>query len=120
MKPLARLLIPIAITIGLVLLPGGCPVTVPQLELSAPAPGSYWVTVQDGQLYYFEPAQERGDQGEWLALHEDGEWYVGPGFYRLADDLTWSRDGELEGVTLDEALQLHDPPPAVPSYQESQ
>ncbi|MFQ5806658.1 MAG: hypothetical protein ACE5I3_09430 [Phycisphaerae bacterium] len=95
---------------GLVL--GGCPLEAPPVDETAPAPGTYYVEQWQGKLYYYQLAAVRGAAGRWIELHEGGAWYVGPGFYRLSDDRVWSRDDNAEGLTLDDIIQLHDPPPA--------
>jgi hypothetical protein len=118
MKPASRFLVPIVAMVALVLAPGGCPVAAPQLELPTPTPGSYWITEDAGQLYYFQFPQDRDEQGQWIPLDDQADWFEGPGFYRLDEDLTWSPDVEFEGMTLDELLQVYDPPPAVPDSKE--
>jgi hypothetical protein len=93
---------------------GGCPTTVEPLD-SAPVavePGSYWVADQDGGLAYFELPKHRGAAGRWIALEEaDNGWFSGPAFYIFDDAEGWRRDSDAEGMTLDEAIQLHDPAP---------
>jgi hypothetical protein len=94
---------------------GGCPLPVPVDEATlTPAPGTYFVEQREDKLYYYDLAVVRGAEGRWVALDDDGMWFTGPGFYELSEDHVWSRDEDTEGLTLDEVIQLHDPPPAVP------
>jgi len=111
----------------LALLPGGCPVEIaaPPTEPPALAPGLYWVTRHQGQLYCFDLPKQRGQPGRWLTLPSgaDPAWFVGEGLYELRSDLTWTiiqaaagyggaADGDATDIlTLDDILALHDPPP---------
>lgn len=98
-------------------LPGiaGCPLEPPPDEQLAalPAPGTYYVAESGGTLWYLSLAEFRGEPHRWLPLPEGGEWYTAPGFYRLSADGVWSADEESADLTLDELLQLHDPPPVI-------
>ncbi len=125
----------------LALLPGGCPVEIaaPSGEPLALAPGRYWITQHQGQLYYFDLPEQRGQPGRRLTLPAgaglppqaalpgaDPAWFVGEGLYELRPDLTWtviqaaaSSDDAADAdateiLTLDAILQLHDPPPPPP------
>lgn len=104
--------------IGLgLLVAGGCPMVVPLVgdALLGPDPGTYYVERADGELSYYQLPEVRGQDGSWVRLTDDGEWYVGAGFYRLSEDYEWSWDEASEGLTLDDFLQLYDPLPAVPA-----
>lgn len=103
------------LSVGLMAL-GGCPLEAPLVDDVEPGaePGTYYVEQVEGKLYYYELAEVRGAENRWIELSEEGEWYVGPGVYRLREDHTWSRDADAEGLTLDEIIQLHDAPPPVP------
>jgi hypothetical protein len=93
---------------------GGCPQLAPPTDdvAIAPEPGRYYVEQFDGKLSYYRLSEWRGDESGWVELDDEGTWYTGPGFYVLSDDYVWSRDEDTEGMTLDDAIQLHDPPPA--------
>ena len=103
--------------IGLgLLVAGGCPMVVPLVgdALPGPQPGTHYVERSDGELFYYQLPEVRGQDGSWVRLTDDGAWYVGAGFYRLSEDYEWSWDQASEGLTLDDFLQLYDPLPAVP------
>lgn len=101
--------------VGLLTLGGCLPlVPLPDELTTLPEPGTYYVERHAGQLYYYQLAEVRGENDQWVALSADGAWYAGPGFYRLSEELTWSADESAEGLTLDDFIQLHDPPPAPP------
>jgi hypothetical protein len=94
---------------------GGCPLTAPLNEaMILPTPGTYYIEQCGEQLCYYELPAVRGTEGRWVALPDDGPWFTGSGFDELSEDHVWSRDEDAEGMTLDEVIQLHDPPPAVP------
>lgn len=113
------------------LLAGGCPSegTFPPTGAPTPPPGRYWIAERDGELYYFDLPGQRGDSAEWVALRADDPhspahaWYLGEGLYEQREDLTWtlielapsvagsSDANATDALTLDELLQLHDPPP---------
>lgn len=76
-----------------------------------PTPGTYYVEQQEGKLEYYELPDVRGADGRWIELDDEGVWFTVPGFYRLSEDYVWSRDASAEGLTLDDFIQLHDPPP---------
>ncbi len=104
--------------IGLgLLLVAGCPMAAPPIDdaMLGPEPGTYYVDQVEHKLFYFQLAQTRGEESGWVRLHDDGGWYEEPGFYELAEDRAWSWDEDTEGLTLDEFVQLHDPPPPVPA-----
>ncbi|MBU0640288.1 MAG: hypothetical protein KKB50_15585 [Planctomycetes bacterium] len=117
-KP-ARLKACAATLLVVAMLTGGClpipeDLTLAPQEPVAASPGTYWLDQQDGELFYFEFPPQRGTGGRWMLLDETvGDWFTGPGFYELSEDLSWSRDPDWDGVTLDEVMQLYDPPPAV-------
>lgn len=94
----------------------GCPMTAPLVDdtLLGLQPGSYYLDQVDGKLCYYQLPPWRGDESGWVALNDDGPWYQGPGFYELSEDYGWSWDEARENLTLDEFLQLYDPPPPVP------
>ena len=97
---------------------GGCPVGVddPAQRLSdATESGQYWVEERDGGLYYFELPLQRQSAGRWTALEEESDWFSGPAFYSFSNDEGWTRAADADGLTLDDALQVHDPAPAVPN-----
>jgi len=97
---------------------GGCVMTPPVDDtMFGPEAGSYYVDQADGKLQYFQLAQTRGEPGEWIRLHTDGEWYAGAGFYVIDERGVWSQDENAIGVTLDEVIQLHDPAPAAPAAE---
>jgi len=93
--------------------PGGCLWLAPPVhELETqPAPGSYYVEEHDGHLYYYELPAFRGAAGRWVELEDGGTWFAGPGWYRFSDDYVWSPDESAADLTLDDLIQLHDPPP---------
>jgi hypothetical protein len=91
---------------------GGCQLLPPPADIPLlPPPGTYYLEAQDGQLYFYQLAEVRGANNEWVALPDAGAWFTGPGFYRLSEDSVWSRDENTEGMTLDDLIQLHDPAP---------
>ncbi len=95
---------------------GGCPLAAPPVNdiMLGPEPGTYYVERLDGKLFYYQLERVRGEDGNWVLLNEDGDWYEGTGFYELSEDYDWSWDEDAEGLTLDELIQLHDPPPPAP------
>jgi hypothetical protein len=107
-RPLVRLLL---CTLAPAMI-AGCPVP-PTLPDDRPeSPGMYWAEYRDGELTLFELPRYRGEQGAWHTLGPDlPEWYGGPGLYLLSEDGSWSRLTTDRTLTLDEVIQLHDPPP---------
>lgn len=105
----------ITLLVGLCAL-GGCPMQSVPLDEQAVvlAPGTYYVEQYDDTLYYYDLAEVRGADQGWVPLLDEGEWFAGPGFYRLSKDYTWSRDENAADMTLDDIIQLHDPPPPAP------
>ena len=95
---------------------GGCPMATPLGDgtLLGPEPGTYYVERVDGKLLYYQLAELRGDDDRWAELSDESGWFDGPGFYRLSADFVWSPDENAEGLTLDDLIQLNDPPPAPP------
>jgi len=93
----------------------GCPLA-PMVDgvSQGTEPGTYYVDRVDGALSYLELAGVRGGENRWVALAGSGAWYDGPGVYRLSGGSAWSRDENAREVTLDDWLQVYDPPPAVP------
>jgi hypothetical protein len=77
----------------------------------APAPGTYYVEQREGGLFYYQLAEMRGAEGRWVELYDNGAWFAGPGFYRLSEERVWAPDENAAGLTLDDIIQLHDPPP---------
>jgi hypothetical protein len=97
---------------------GGCPVTESALLVapgadqpanSITSPGTYWVEQAAAKLRAYEPPVQRNVDGQWIGVASaDASWFSGPAFYTLADDLTWSRAHEFDGLTLDDLLQVYD------------
>lgn len=120
MRRVAHLVIVSTAMIAAGLLAGCCPGFTDYLvlggqETPSPETGSYWVEMRNGQLHYFELPEERNVSGRWIALGDDlTDWFDGPAFYLYSAEKGWSRDPDAEGITLDDVLQLYDPPPAVP------
>jgi hypothetical protein len=114
--------------LALALLVGGCPVTDSAILTGeqptdaaasrpdqAPSPGTYWVEQNAAGLVYFEPPAQRNTPGRWTALlEEEALWFSGPAFYTRDPVDQWSRAHELDGLTLDDLMQVYDAPPAVP------
>jgi hypothetical protein len=108
-----RRLIPISFTAA-ALLAGGCPVQS-DVQVTTLPPGQYWVEQQAEKLVALELPAQRGDETRWTAVDEAAaSWFDGPALYALSDEFQWSRDPTADGFTLDDVIQLHDPPPPVP------
>ena len=76
--------------------------------------GDYWAEYADGTLAIFELPRYRGAAGAWLtAATPQPEWYTGPALYEVKEDGTWTRLTSDANLTLDDIIQLYDPPPAV-------
>lgn len=76
-------------------------------------PGTYFVEQRSDKLFAFQLPEVRGEEGQWIEITERGLPFNGQGLYRLSNDFEWAQ--EAAGVTLDEVIQLHDPPPAAPA-----
>lgn len=79
--------------------------------------GTYYVREADGRLAATALARVRGESTQEfdLAMEADGaDWFVGEGFYTFAEEGVWELDDSRAGQSQDDALMLHDPPPAVP------
>ena len=103
--------------LAVTIMPGGCPFQQ-ALELDDKpsakpvTPGVYWVEQFDEGLAYYEFPQTRADVGMWVTIAEDDtDWYDIPGWYELAADSAWVYLPELADITLDDAIQTHDPAP---------
>lgn len=98
---------------------GGCPFDAAVLE-SGPetrpvTPGTYWVEDQLHELVYFEFPAKRGDVGRWIPVaSDDAAWYEEPAWYDAAADGTWTRNKDLDALTLDEALAVYGATPPAP------
>lgn len=94
---------------------GGCPLVLPETQLApSPEPGTHYVARIEGELFYLQFPEVRGERHQWIELYGEGEWYTGEGFYQLSEDYVWSRDQEIGDLTIDDLIQLYDPPPPVP------
>lgn len=100
---------------GLIMLTGGCPVAPAVLGESSVPPGPYYVERLENGLHYYDLPAVRGASGRWVAILSDGEWYSGAGVYVHDERGRWCVDAASAGLTLDDLLQTHDPPPAPPS-----
>lgn len=95
----------------------GCPIDATDGAVAASLAGTYWVEYRAGALEAYVLPEFRDDEGLWLTLDtEVPDWYTGPALYELSDDGTWARltDGDL---TLDDVLQVYDPPPGPAAAQ---
>ncbi len=102
-----------AFAVGLPLaLVGGCPAVPEGIDLPASVAGTYWVEYADGALAVFELPAQRGQEGVWHRFEAaEPAWYTGPAVYEVSEDGGWVRLSTQADLTLDEVLQLHDPPP---------
>ena len=102
---------------SLLLLPGGCPLQsgVLAAQVTAPAPGVYYVEQREQGLFALELSGARADGTDWVKLESAAaSWFAADGFYELADSGAWNVDESRIDVSYDEALQLYDAAPAVP------
>lgn len=104
----------------LVLMPGvliaGCPFDAAGLIGGDTIAGTYWVEYRDGELAAFALPTYRGEAGTWHTLTTARPaWYTGPALYEVNADGSWERLTDDPNLTLDDVLQLHDPPPAPPA-----
>ncbi len=102
----------------------GCPVDSTSLQLGETAGGDsglkaasdgreYWVEYADGTLAMFELPQYRGQEGSWQRVaRSEPAWYTGPALYAVDADGAWTRLTDDSNLTLDDVIQLYDPPPA--------
>ncbi len=98
----------------------GCPVDSTQLPAVDSVAGTYWVEYQDGQLSAYELPQYRGEPGTWRTLAVDRpDWYTGPALYEVNQNGSWLRLTVDDNLTLDDVMQLHDPPPRPPTNEAS-
>ena len=64
----------------------------------------------------FTLPEYRNEGGTWYTFEQLAPgWFAGPGLYEMQPDGTWLRLTTDNDLTLDEVLQLHDPPPRPPS-----
>jgi hypothetical protein len=92
----------------------GCPAARVDGTWAASPAGIYWVEHTDGVLSTFELPAYRGEPGRWQAVETlPPSWYAGPALYELDEDGDWAQMPASVGLTLDEVLQRHDPPPRV-------
>lgn len=91
---------------------GGCPVVLDEI-VERPNDGQVWVAEYQGELSYFVPAAHRGEASTWVPIGApDASWYVGPALYEYSAK-GWMLIGDPQITSLDEVVQLHDPPPAI-------
>ncbi|MCG3128907.1 MAG: hypothetical protein CHACPFDD_03803 [Phycisphaerae bacterium] len=91
---------------------GGCPVVLDE-TVERPAAGQFWVAEYRGELSYFAPAARRGEAHAWIPIGtDDASWFVGPALYEYSEK-GWTLIGDPQITSLDEVVQLHDPPPGM-------
>jgi len=85
------------------------------LEFEHLPPGYYWAEYDGAALRLFRMPQMRGDPGRWYEQERPApDWFIGPGLYLLAENLTWQPVAQEGSQTLDLWLQLWDVGPAAP------
>ncbi len=106
-----------AALLAVTIMSGGCPcelaVELDDKPSAKPVtPGVYWVESLDAGLAYYELPQSRSDVGVWTVITDDDTgWYGVAGWYERTADHTWVYLPELADLTLDDAIQTHDPAP---------
>ncbi|MEW6251492.1 MAG: hypothetical protein AB1716_12650, partial [Planctomycetota bacterium] len=72
-----------------------------------------WGEYAGGELVRDELPDVRGEPGIGVRTVEPAPaWYTGPGVYASEEDGGWTRLTSDPALTLDDVLQVYDPPPA--------